>query len=325
MTNVILQPCGNKAEDNYKATIEQTVKIDSLVNSLSSPNDAKLLRHLYSNSHAHIWGVKAGKDDANKNMWEKIKPNDLVLFYKDKTYISCAYVTHTLQDPILANKLWGKDDDNKTWECIYFLKDLRRLDMPYEKLYSGDSFDSEFFPRGFTRLVDDKSKDAFEAIRLWRNDIASEIENDDLNNFIQSTDNPDGITLGQYRKEQAKLRAYLFRNDDTEARCCICNIRLPIEFLVAAHVKKRSECLPEEKLDYRNIVVPMCKFGCDDLYERGYISVLEGKVVACKDSPNSYITSYLNKIKDNLCWAWNKGNAKYFDWHFKQNHQNSLF
>ncbi|GIN91112.1 hypothetical protein J22TS1_21630 [Siminovitchia terrae] len=55
-------------------------------------------------------------------------------------------------------------------------------------------------------------------------------------------------------------------------------MEFPISFLIASHIKNRSFCKNEKKPDYKNILVPMCKFGCDDLFEKGYISVINGKI-----------------------------------------------
>ena len=60
--------------------------------------------------------------------------------------------------------------------------------------------------------------------------------------------------------------------------CCIYNKKYPVSFLVAAHIKKRAECTLDEKKDFLNIVAPMCKMGCDELYEKGYIGVVDGSV-----------------------------------------------
>ena len=64
---------------------------------------------------------------------------------------------------------------------------------------------------------------------------------------------------------------------------------------MAAHIKKRSFSSTEEKLDYKNIVMPMCKFGCDELYEKGYIIIKDGQVVINKTPITESIKIYLHK------------------------------
>jgi len=117
------------------------------------------------------------------------------------------------------------------------------------------------------------------------------------------------------RTEQGYLRRILFGNR-RRSSCGICGREFPVAFLVAAHIKKRSECSLKEKRDAENIVMSMCRFGCDDLYERGYIGVSEAKVtrLSMADS-TSTIDGYLETICGRVCASWNEERANYFSWH----------
>jgi hypothetical protein len=86
----------------------------------------------------------------------------------------------------------------------------------------------------------------------------------------------DRDSTAKSRKEQSFLRAYLLSNLSTGS-CVICKHHFPFDMLVAAHLKKRAECTTEEKKDFGNVAALMCKTGCDDLYENGYISVQGGR------------------------------------------------
>src|SRR5688500_10260595 len=74
------------------------------------------------------------------------------------------------------------------------------------------------------------------------------------------------------RIEQAYLRRRLF-GDRPTGTCAICGQELPTDLLVAAHIKRRASSDQTERADVRNNVMAACAFGCDDLYERGYLSV----------------------------------------------------
>ena len=89
----------------------------------------------------------------------------------------------------------------------------------------------------------------------------------------------DRDSISKHRREQALLRAYLMNGNATE-ECSICRRTLPENMLVASHIKMRSHCTNDEKLDFDNVAMIMCKLGCDDLFEKGYIVVQSGKVVA---------------------------------------------
>ena len=71
----------------------------------------------------------------------------------------------------------------------------------------------------------------------------------------------------------------------------------------------------KEKLDYKNIVMPMCVLGCERLYENGYIAVKDGYITILKDSASLKVKSYLDRIKRKPCSKWNNKTKNYFEWH----------
>ena len=126
----------------------------------------------------------------------------------------------------------------------------------------------------------------------------------------------DRYTKAKYRTEQHILRKYLF--DGELGSCGICGKDYPIKFFSAAHIKKRSKCTDDEKRDL-NLVMPACYFGCDSLFEKGYITVESGMV---KDHSNGKSTSikirrYINNIVGKKCKYWTKDSKKYFIYHSK--------
>jgi hypothetical protein len=116
------------------------------------------------------------------------------------------------------------------------------------------------------------------------------------------------------RKEQSFLRAYLLDNNTTGS-CVICRHDFPFDMLVAAHLKKRSECTTEEKKDIGNVAALMCKTGCDDLYEKGYISVEGGKVVQTKKRVDTArLSEVISDVLGNAVVNWSDS-AEYYEWH----------
>jgi hypothetical protein len=80
------------------------------------------------------------------------------------------------------------------------------------------------------------------------------------------------------RREQAILADWIF-DKDAKGSCAICRRTFARRALVVAHKKKRTRCSDTERLD-PYIVFPLCTFGCDYLYEHGYITVSNGCVTA---------------------------------------------
>ncbi|MEK4236202.1 hypothetical protein [Paenibacillus sp. FSL H7-0714] len=125
----------------------------------------------------------------------------------------------------------------------------------------------------------------------------------------------DGQSTHTYRKDQVKLRQSLLAGR-THAPCVICGETFPNEFLWAAHLKKRTACKDEEKRDHENIARLMCKFGCDDLYEKGFLSVVEGEIRLLKKSGSAIVDKKLQLLEGRICTAWNPKTSSYFTWHY---------
>ncbi|MDG1732579.1 MAG: hypothetical protein P8M49_01990 [Thalassotalea sp.] len=133
--------------------------------------------------------------------------------------------------------------------------------------------------------------------------------------YIDAAITLDKLRESTVRTEQSFLRNELFQSNP-HGTCCICNNIMPTDFLVA-HIKKRSKCDEKEKRDYKNIVSPMCKFGCDELYEKGLIAVHKGSVINLNNEPlYGKVDDYLNKLTGQNCKTYNSHSNKYFEWHY---------
>ncbi|MFD7223257.1 hypothetical protein ACFV9P_19855 [Streptomyces sp. NPDC059892] len=117
------------------------------------------------------------------------------------------------------------------------------------------------------------------------------------------------------RREQQKIRRTLLGNVQ-HATCALCQRVLPIRFIRAAHIKRRSSATRAERLMMANIM-PACLMGCDELFEQGHIYVTDdGMIVA---GPRSDNTPDLRTAADLLAGRriadWGIHRAPYFAWH----------
>ena len=127
----------------------------------------------------------------------------------------------------------------------------------------------------------------------------------------------DGVASAKVRKEQAQLRNLLSGNREL-ASCALCGNEYPMGFLVAAHVKKRSVCSDDERRDLRHVAMLACTFGCDALYEAGWITVgQDGHVqtVPLDSVPEGSIREHLQRLAGYRCAAHNLASEQYFLWH----------
>ena len=63
----------------------------------------------------------------------------------------------------------------------------------------------------------------------------------------------------------------------------------------------------------------MCKFGCDELFEKGIVYVDKEGLFDKKHTGNSYIDKYLEKISGQ-CDYFNSKTESYFRWHSNFHH-----
>ena len=75
----------------------------------------------------------------------------------------------------------------------------------------------------------------------------------------------------------------------------------------------------KERKDYRNIIAAMCRFGCDDLYEKRYLYVDGGVIrLNTKKSRTRDLEDAICTLEGSHCHAWSDGNQGYFEWHRRQ-------
>lgn len=310
---VILQPCANKdAREHYVNTIENTRSLDSISQFL---NDKELdeLKEIYPQGQVAIWGVTPSQS----TKWERIQAGDITLLAKEGAVFASAVTTYKIHSHALASQLWGFDNKGNTWEYIYFLSEVKNQHIPYKELNKVIPYNENYVIQGFSLLDEEKSINVLKAFDLESETYFPNIDTEELFKELKNEDNLETRSTTTGRKEQSAIRRLLFRNKPT-GTCCICNKEYPVKFLWAAHIKKRAKCSLDEKKDLENIAAPMCKFGCDELYEKGYIGVKDGSVTQIKDNElTDNLQSYINSITDNSCSSWNDNTKHYFDWHYK--------
>ena len=131
---------------------------------------------------------------------------------------------------------------------------------------------------------------------------------------LEEIENTDGYGKHtQSRKEQGILRAILFK-DVHETKCAICQRTLPTDLMVAAHIKPRSKCTTSERTN-PNIVMPVCKVGCDDFYEKGYILVDSNGVIKTnsKVEYSSQLRKVIREIIGKQCTHFSNDTAQFFE------------
>lgn len=128
-----------------------------------------------------------------------------------------------------------------------------------------------------------------------------------------SSGGTDGVSEITTRREHYILKEWLFKGKDSE-RCAICNKTYSVKSLVTAHKKRRADCAENERTD-PYIVMPLCSFGCDYLYEKGLIYIDNG-IIQASAAINAEYFDEKSAIKPLIGKAvekrWLKGSESYF-------------
>lgn len=316
MAHVILQPSGSSsARQHYADTIENPVNFDDRA-SLFKPGQESHLREIFPDGSAPLWGVTPGKNRINVSKFERAHIGDLVVFAAEGRIFSCGTVAAIFENRELAESLWGLDPNGMTWEYMYALDEIRPLNIPYAEFNHVVGYKENNIIQGFTVLDETRSDTFLSTFDLWSRAHERDTSDQEIEDALLVLDGPlDREVKGKARAEQARARSiHLGKRRSGECRLCARDI--PREFLVAAHKKKRAACSDAEKRDIKNVTMLCCIFGCDALYERGFISVAEdGSILTSKRAYTSPVVKEYatNILVDSL--EIDSAEARYFEWH----------
>lgn len=129
----------------------------------------------------------------------------------------------------------------------------------------------------------------------------------------------DAVAEVLIRREQRKLRKRKF-GDHADLTCALCGKTFPTRLMRAAHVKRRSQCTPDELVDLSNII-PACTFGCDEMFEHGYVAVdAGGRVVMLRPSTGD-LQAAARAVAGRTCTEHTRWSSGYFAWHHSYHQQ----
>jgi len=131
MAFLALQPASSKrARENELKTLRISKTIEEIKPYLTV-EDMRLLRSEFPEGRVNIWGVKLER----AGQWGKmLNGQTLVLFKRGRRVILRGVVVYKVMNEDLALHLWGPDDDGKPWTLIYFLKNLKKVDIPASEI-----------------------------------------------------------------------------------------------------------------------------------------------------------------------------------------------
>lgn len=316
----------NEGLDHYQDTIARSRSIDEIESDLTGQKIADL-REIYDDGQFWVWGIapnpeKSPWNDKKVNSWRRLAPGEPVLFSWSREFRAVANVTYKIHNESAAEYLWDRKKDpdkpDVTWEYMFFLDEPRQFRLPCEDFNRVVGYDLGYFPQGLNRMNEEASTLAFAEFDFQSDRALAPVSDEDFENPVDKLQNLGKLDVERAsysRVEQQRIRQYWFQSSDVVS-CGICRNRFPTELLIAPHIKKRSACSREEKLDYTNNTMPLCALGCDELFERGYLAVDDGFVVERLNRPKSHsVEQYCRTISGNTCSYWSEDSEVYFRWH----------
>lgn len=316
MNKIILQPAGNPAAIvNYQNTILSPVSMETIRPFLPA-TAVHDLQEIYPSGQAILWGAAGA---ASAKQWQKITTGDVTLFSRNGAIYSAAVVSYKIQAQELAKHLWGEKSPGLTWEYVFFLDELRPLNISYAAFNQVAGYALNNVIQGFTVLSEEKSQAILATFDLSSETYVEDIDPgtfEEINKRLDGLEETDSEVKSYRRLEQGYLKNKLFGRR-TLGTCAICQNEFPVALLVAAHIKKRANCSLEERKDV-HVVMPVCKFGCDDLFERGFIAVIAGQVISLNKQPSSaYVEKNITDLVGRTCVYYHDRTAKYFEAHYE--------
>ena len=321
MWKVLLQPCADaRAQKHVADTLDKPVPVEELRRFLTAEQDVELRTVLDGRTAVPVWGVTAGKNDRSVGRWQRVSRGDSALFSAGGRIFASATVAAVFRNAALAEHLWGYDDKQQTWEYMYILDEVKSLDIPYRRFNEVAGYEPTNVIQGFEVLTPEKSRALDAAFDLHTDrypaDTTREAAEREVTDRFAGANTLDSMQYAKSRDEQAYLRKLMFDRGGRSA-CSMCGHLFPTDLLVASHVKRRSHCSIEEQLDFANVVAPMCMFGCDALYERGYVVVDANGVIARGrvDVEGSQTDEAIARLIGRTCSQWSATSARYYEWH----------
>lgn len=272
-----------------------------------------------------LWAAAKGRDGQQVAHWqnlEKVRPGDLVIHYSRPEIRA---VSRVVTMPTYSYPPDGYGDiPADTPGTLVLTSPLHERKIPRETALQvldhgvGPVTSEGRLRHGYFFPLD--RDNALEIFRLM--DINTAFENFPPVDFDTSLEAghlgpTDSLAITRVRAEQRFLRRQQLRR--WGGSCALCGQKLPDELLVAAHVKPRWACSEEERMDIINISMLACLFGCDALFELGYVVVSDNGTIEWGSRESHLIRDRLTPVVGRSCRAHTRESRDYFTWH-RQHH-----
>jgi len=221
-------------------------------------------------ARAGVEGIRCwAMTTAKRAEFNAMKPGDIVLLSEKDTrcFTHCAQVTFKLENKKLGDALWPVRGENP-WELIYFLRDIRHINIPKSEFVTRFDYASNFAVAGTTRVTEDRLQffeSRFGALEDLFDVPATELlahAYDDEAADYSATEN---TVISRRRRQHERFATEVKKNYGMA--CAMCGIA-ERDFLVAGHIVAWAEDA-QNRLNPANGIC-LCVLH-DRAFERGYL------------------------------------------------------
>ena len=148
-SSVFLAPCD---PENFERTVRSEVDLSEY------PNHPEALSGRQS---VRFWGAREGS--RNVTYFEKMKPDDLVLFYQDGTYVGSGWIRLTFED----SEQWASTTfwNNAPSTLIYSVEGFTPVSVPKAAVNRIFGYDDGYTPQGLIRVAASRVDNQLAAIK----------------------------------------------------------------------------------------------------------------------------------------------------------------
>jgi len=144
---------GGDIDRHYFDTIKNKRTIEEASQFLKSDEVKELKSCLHGQPYS-VWGSTPGS--GNIRTWQSMESGDYVMIYRRGKIILVAEVATKVNNPDLAKYFWGINQNDKTWEYIYFLVNEVEVNINQAELNKYLEYTSNYSPQGFMAIKQDK-------------------------------------------------------------------------------------------------------------------------------------------------------------------------
>lgn len=317
--NVVLQPAGADARRNLERSVLSPVDRQEWSPCLTAA-DVAVLDQEHPTGRVPMWGTTAGVRGQMRRRWDRMQHGDLVLFLKQNQAYLAATVTHKWESAELADRLWTPkltDSGPLSWQLMFSFTKPRPVAISYTEMAAQTDTERGLATRSFNVYGSPISDRVASLLDVDERALLRPLTDTSVPDLVRTFDAVDAGGTTKRRLEQPYLRDILMPGSTD--RCALCSRQMDVELLVAAHIKKRALCTFEEKTDLPAVAMPACRFGCDELFERGFVWVdSNGRIRPSRLLRDETAREYWQQhLRGGIVWDWKARQAshKYFEAH----------